>query len=184
MSSRKFLMVMASVFVCTVQTAYAAPASAYAGQESRAIKAMAPEDVEAYLSGKGMGLARAAELNGYPGPSHALALSSELGLTSEQRQLTQALFATMEATAIKLGRALVEEERNLDKLFATKAITPVLLSQSLSQIGQLQAKVREAHLEAHLAQARILTPEQIGRYMQLRGYSTVQGKPGTGHHQH
>jgi Spy/CpxP family protein refolding chaperone len=184
MNSRKFLIVMASLSVCTVQTAHAAPASAYAGQESREIKAMAAEDVDAYLSGKGMGLARAAELNGYPGPSHALALSSELELTSQQQQLTQALFATMEANAIKLGRALVDEERNLDMLFATKAITPALLSQSLSRIGQLQANVRGAHLEAHLTQAGILTPEQTGRYMQLRGYSTGQGKPGSGHHQH
>lgn len=184
MGSRKFAIIMTSVLAWAVHSASAAPASPYAGQEAREIKAMSPEDVQAYLTGKGQGLAKAAELNGYPGPSHALALSSELGLSPEQQQLTQALFARMEANAIRLGQSLIDEERTLDALFATGTITPGSLSQSLNRIGALQAKVREAHLEAHLAQARILTPEQVARYAQLRGYASVQQKPGTGHHQH
>ena len=41
--------------------------SPYVGQESREIKALSPQEISDYLSGKGMGLAKAAELNGYPG---------------------------------------------------------------------------------------------------------------------
>ena len=62
-----------------------APVSPYVGQEVRAIKSLSPEDVDAYLSGKGAGLARAAELNGYAGPRHVLELASELVLTVRQR---------------------------------------------------------------------------------------------------
>jgi Spy/CpxP family protein refolding chaperone len=178
------IVAIASAFVCNAQAATIPPASLYAGQETREIKAMSPEDVQAYLSGKGMGLAKAAELNGYPGPSHVLALSSQLSLTPEQRKLTESLFASMEANAVRLGRPLVEEERKLDQLFATKTITPELLSASLSHIGEMQAKVRAAHLEAHLAQLRILTSEQVAHYMQLRGYTSHDQTFEHGHHQH
>jgi Spy/CpxP family protein refolding chaperone len=60
--------------------------------------------------------------------------------------------------------------QRLDQLFAAKTVTPQLLAGSLSEIGSLQARVRGAHLEAHLAQVEILTPEQNARYAQLRGY--------------
>jgi Spy/CpxP family protein refolding chaperone len=160
-------------------------ASPYAGQEARDIKSLSPDDVNAYLSGKGMGLAKAAELNGYAGPSHVLELAPQLALTPEQRAKTEALFASMEAKATLLGQALVEEERKLDRLFATKAITPELLSISLVEIGSLQAKVRGAHLEAHLAQVEILTPEQNARYAQLRGYEGSGTHSGhDGQHKH
>ena len=87
----------------------------------------------------------------------------------------------MEARAQSLGQALVEEERKLDRLFATKSVTPALLSRSLSEIGALQAQVREAHLQAHLAQVAILTPEQVARYGELRGYSEAGTTGHTGH---
>lgn len=176
------LMTLVASFLCRAESA---PVSTpYAGQESREIKALSPEDVQAYLSGKGMGLAKAAELNGYPGPSHVLALSSQLGLTPEQERLSRALFASMEAKAISAGAPLVEEERKLDLLFAAKAITPELSSSVLTHISELQAKVRAAHLEAHLAQVRILTPEQVAHYMQLRGYTSAEPTPKHEHHQH
>ncbi|WLQ15680.1 hypothetical protein O5O45_07095 [Hahella aquimaris] len=184
MSFRSYIVVIAAAFACSVQAAPSVEASSYAGQEAREIKALSSEDVQAYLSGKGMGLAKAAELNGYPGPSHVLTLASELELTQEQQKLTRALFASMQANAIKWGQSLIEEERKLDNLFAAKLITPELLSQSLTQIGELQAKVRAAHLEAHLTQGRILTPGQVTRYMQLRGYNSGQSEPNAHHHQH
>ena len=158
----------------------APPASPYVGQGAREIKALSPEDVDAYLSGKGMGLALAAELNGYAGPSHVLELASQLALTPEQRTRTEALFASMASKATSLGRSLVEAERKLDHLFATKTVTPELMASSLNEIGLLQAKVRGAHLEAHLAQVGILTPEQNARYAQLRGYSSAGAHTGHG----
>jgi len=37
-----------------------------AEQETREIKALSTEEVDGYLKGEGMGLAKAAELNGFP----------------------------------------------------------------------------------------------------------------------
>lgn len=165
--------------------ALAQPASAYAGQETRDIKALSPEEVSTYLSGKGMGLAKAAELNGYPGPAHVLGLAPQLALTPEQRARTEAIFAAMESKAATLGRALVEAERKLDRMFATKAVSVESLASALSEIGVLQAKVRGAHLEAHLAQAQIITAEQSARYAELRGYGGSSAHSGHGgQHRH
>jgi Spy/CpxP family protein refolding chaperone len=162
----------------------AAPATPYAGPEARDIKALSPEDVDAYLAGKGMGLAKAAELNGLPGPSHVLELSAQLALTPEQRVRTEALFAAMASKARGLGQTLVERERSLDRQFADRTITPEALSRSLEEIGALQAKVRGAHLEAHLAQVAILTPEQNAMYARLRGYASTDEHAGHGAHMH
>ena len=75
--------------------------------------------------------------------------------------------------------------REFHRLFATKAVTPELLNSSLNEIGSLQAKVRAAHLEAHLTQFGILTPEQNARYSKLRGYGSTGAKTNHGgQHKH
>jgi Spy/CpxP family protein refolding chaperone len=117
-----------------------------------------------------MGYAKAAELNGYPGPLHVLELADELSLTDAQRRETQAVFDSMKQKAVDLGRALVDEEARLDRLFAQKEANAEALDAALLRIGELQARVRGVHLEAHLAQARILSPEQVERYLKLRRY--------------
>jgi hypothetical protein len=61
-----------------------APTSPYAGHQTRTIKALSPEDVAALLNAEGMGMAKAVELNGYPGPVHVLTLAKELKLTTAQ----------------------------------------------------------------------------------------------------
>ena len=161
---------------------HATPPSPYSGQESRKIKALSTEDVQAYLAGKGMGFAKAAELNGYPGPSHVLTLAADLGLTADQKQRTESLFSNMESTAIALGRPLIEGERKLDQMFAEKTVTPESLGQALARIGELQAQIRQAHLAAHLVQAEILTPAQLSKYMILRGYTdTLRSEDHAGH---
>lgn len=161
--------------------ALAQPASPYAGQQQRAIKALADEEVRDYLAGRGMGLARAAELNGYPGPMHVLELAEPLALSAEQRTRTQRLFESMRADAIAVGRALVDEERTLDALFRGRTVDPDALSRTLARIGQRQAEVRRVHLAAHLAQVEILTPEQVRRYAELRGYDGSQPASPSGH---
>jgi Spy/CpxP family protein refolding chaperone len=146
------------------------PYSPYAGQETRATKALSPEDVQSYLAGKGMGSAKAAERNGCPGPAHVLTLADALSLSGEQRKRTEALFKTMENKAVALGRSLIEKERQLDLAFAEKSVTRDSLRQTLQGIALLQAQLRQAHLEAHLEQVNILTPAQISTYNTLRGY--------------
>ena len=184
MNKSALLFAYAVSSVLLFNLAYANSPSPYSGQELRKIKALSPEDVLAYLSGKGLGLAKAAELNGYPGPSHVLALASELGLTADQKQRTESLFKSMESKAILLGQPLVEEERKLDQMFAEKMITPESLGQSLTRIGELQGQLRLAHLEAHLTQVEILTPAQVSKYMLLRGYSDAHQTESHAGHKH
>src|SRR5882672_3525573 len=94
----------------------------YAGQQARDIKALSEDDVKQYLAGAGMGYARSAELNRYPGPMHVLELAEPLKLTSEQRAATKALMDSHKAEARALGAKLVESERALDQLFRTSGV--------------------------------------------------------------
>src|SRR5438874_10327714 len=92
--------------------------SPYAGMEKRPIKALSDQQVADLKAGRGMGLALAAELNGYPGPSHLLELAAELGLSDDQRSRIQGLFEAMKAETIPIGEQLIAQERTLDTLFA------------------------------------------------------------------
>src|SRR5690606_34924677 len=113
-----------SLFICLLAVAAGAPCgraqhvppSPYAGDVTRPIKALSGAEIDAYLTGAGMGLARAAELNHYPGPRHVLDLADSLDLSAEQREQTRAIFDAMQAQAISLGRELVARERSLDSL--------------------------------------------------------------------
>ena len=88
----------------------AAERSPYAGWRERNIKALSPEQVEDYLEGRGMSMALAAELNGYPGPRHVLELADELGLTADQLAQTQRLFEDMRLKAVELGERIVARD--------------------------------------------------------------------------
>jgi Spy/CpxP family protein refolding chaperone len=145
--------------------------SHYAGMESRDIKALSPSDLEGLRAGRGMSLALAAELNGYPGPLHVLELGEKLELTQSQRAATQELFQRMRTAAVAAGEKLVSAERDLDRLFASKAATQQQLAQLLARVAEAQAELRGTHLQAHLEQVRILTPGQVVKYNKLRGYA-------------
>lgn len=153
-----------------VFSAYATTESPYAGQEVRDIKALSPQEVDDYLGGKGLGYARAAELNHYPGPRHVLGLSAELGLSDEQVARTKTIFAAMQEKAIELGRQLVSKEQALNHGFAAGAIDAESLLALVSEIGALDAQIRFVHLNAHLQQRALLTEHQVTLYDGLRGY--------------
>lgn len=114
-----------------------------AAEPVRSIKSLSAERIAGLEAGHGLGYARAAERNGYPGPKHVLELADALALSDEQRIRTQALFDAMQARAIELGRALLAAE----------------------------AELRALHLQAHLAQIDVLDDRQIAEYARLRGYA-------------
>lgn len=144
--------------------------SAYAGQEAREIKSLSAEEIRAYLAGEGMGFAKAAELNRYPGPKHVLELADKLELTEDQRRDTQAIFDAMKSEATRLGKRFVDLEVQLDSLFAGGRITPIELEEHVQKLAAVRGMIRIAHLKAHLAERKILTAEQIQKYDALRGY--------------
>jgi hypothetical protein len=106
------------VFAIEPAVATSTPAQ-YAGEETREIKSLSQSEIADLLSGRGMGLARAAELNGYPGPMHVLELASQLKLSGSQEAKTREVFSRMQASAKELGAQLVDAERSLDLLFKT-----------------------------------------------------------------
>ena len=118
------------------------PSASYAGQQNRPIKALSPEDIAALLKGEGLGMAKAAELNGYPGPRHVLDLAAQLKLTPDQRQQVQAVFDRMSTGAKSLGAELVSRERVLDQLFQNGEILPDRLSAEAIGIAELQGRLR------------------------------------------
>jgi hypothetical protein len=142
----------------------------YAGLQQRTIKALSDEQIADLKTGRGMGLALAAELNGYPGPLHVLELKDQLRLTAEQRAQFQRLYDSMKAEAIATGEALIEGERSLDQQFAKRTMTPEDLAALTAKIGNAQGKLRAVHLKYHLTTADLLTADQRQRYAELRGY--------------
>ena len=148
----------------------AAP-SPYSGEESRAIKALSDADVKAYQEGTGMGLAKPAELNQYPGPRHVLDNAEALQLSPAQRAGVEASLREMKAEAVTLGQQILEAEKRLDALFAERTASPASVSQLTRQIAELQGQLRAVHLRAHVQVRGQLTPEQIEQYVALRGYA-------------
>jgi Spy/CpxP family protein refolding chaperone len=177
------LMVLSLVF-CVAAAAQESKPGGYAGEERREIKALSAGEVEQLLNGHGMGLAKAAELNHYPGPRHVLELAAELQLTPDQRTRTQAAFARMRDEAVPLGRRIVERERALDAMFAKGEIDASKLRAATAEIARLQGELRAAHLAAHLEMRRLLSPEQIKKYDELRGYAAGHKPAGQHGHDH
>jgi Spy/CpxP family protein refolding chaperone len=143
----------------------------YAGLQSRTIKALSEQQIADLKAGRGMSLALAAELNGYPGPMHVLEHADALDLFEAQRTKMQGFMAAMKAEAVPLGEQLIAQEARLDRQFADKTITPASLTAALQEIGSTQAALRAAHLKHHLLAAELLTPAQLARYAELRGYA-------------
>jgi hypothetical protein len=157
---------------------FAAPAAAqdhsaspYAGLEKREVKALSDQQIADLRAGRGMGLALAAELNFYPGPSHVLELADALHLSDKQRTQTKNLFDAMKAETMPIGERIIDEETVLDRLFAERRITPELLEAVTSRISVQQGRLRAAHLRYHMIMVEVLSPAQIARYAALRGYS-------------
>ena len=172
-----FLTAVALAVMCNSVSAQST--QPYAGFEQRPIKALSSQQIDDLRTGRGMGLALAAELNGYPGPRHVLELAHPLNLSSDQRAQVQHLFDAMEREAAPLGTKLIEQESELDQLFSARVVTPETLKAAIDAISLTQARLRESHLKYHLRTAAVLDQNQMQQYAELRGYR----KPEHHHHQ-
>lgn len=170
--------VLAALVLAALPAAAQAPMP-YAGMQQRPIKALSADAQADLLAGRGMGLALAAELNGFPGPMHVLELADHLGLTPAQREATTALMARMRTEAIRLGQAIVAAESALDQAFAARTIDRAAVSRHAAAIATLQGELRAVHLATHLDQAALLTTAQVAAHGSARGYA---GEAPAGHH--
>ena len=144
--------------------------SEYVGEEHRGIKTLSEKEIEQYLSGAGMGFAKAAELNHYPGPKHVLDLADTLGISAEKKSVLEKIYVEMKANAIQAGKQILENEKVLNDAFSAGTISLTQLEHVTNKIGALQAKLRFTHLRAHLVTKSLMTKHQIHLYDQLRGY--------------
>lgn len=159
-----FLLVMVSCF------SLAAEESPYVGQELREIKSLSEREVASLLRGDGMGFAKLAELNHFPGPRHVLDIADQLSLSPGQLSETRSLYEEMRRNAVALGRELLLAESRLNQAFQEESVSSESLESALLEIGEIRARLRYVHLEAHLRQKKLLRPEQIQRYDEVRGY--------------
>ena len=150
-------------------------AKPYAGQQDRAISTLSDADIAALEAGQGWGLAKPAELNGYPGPLHLLKMAEEIELTEEQIGEIEAVFKAMRTEAAALGQQYLDAERVVDSLFRDGVADRESVQAALQKAAHLRMALRQVHLDAHLAVTPLLTQHQRHTYAMLRGY-------GDGHH--
>lgn len=153
------------------QTTVAPTPAPYAGQQMSSVPGLTEAEIGTLRTGSGMGLARPADLNGYPGPRHVLDLADDLGLSDEQRAAFEALFEQMKAEAVPLGERFLDRYAALWAAFRDTTITTEALQQRTGEIGQVEGELRATHLKYHLLTKPLLTDAQVAAYARLRGYA-------------
>jgi len=148
--------------------------SPYAGMESSEIPSLTPQELEGLRSGAGLGFAKPAELNRYPGPKHVLELTEPLGLTDEQRSEILGIESAMRIGAIELGNAIIDAERKLNTRFEHGHMDDETLAAATGKIARLYGELRYTHLRAHLTTRDVLTQKQVTAYDRLRGYEHTE----------
>jgi Spy/CpxP family protein refolding chaperone len=161
----------------------AAASQPYAGQQSREVASLSEQELKDLETGRGMGLAKSAEVNGHPGPAHVLELAEQLKLTPEQRALVKDAFDRMQAKAKALGEAYIKAEKAVDQAFKAGPARASEVSALVGEASRLLGEVRLSHLLAHVEITPVLTPEQRARYAELRGYAGGTAKQ-THKHKH
>ena len=167
----KLSLVLLFIFVTSMSVFAETYTSKYVGEEYRKIKSLSPDDVEELKKGSGWGLAKAAELNGLPGPAHILEMEDKIYLTDKQKKKIQKIYNEMKGEAIALGKQLIRLEMGLNRGFSNRNINQELLENYVREIEKVRAKLRIVHLSTHLQTPNILTNKQIILYNKLRGYS-------------
>ena len=148
------------------ETAY----SGYFGEHDRPIKSLSLDDIAELERGGGWGLAKAAELNGVPGPAHLIELKDDIPLLPQQLTNIRTIYLEMNEAAIAAGQRLILAEAALDRAFRVNELAEAELHELLDRIAISRRDLRFIHLSAHMTVSRLLTYTQISKYNQLRGY--------------
>ena len=160
--------------------------SPYRQQAETGLRGLDEKEIADLKAGAGMGLARAAELNSYPGPRHVLDAieHGKLPASREQRERIQQVFNTMNGDAVSVGAKILAEEQGLEAGFRSATMTDIDLRSRVARIATLQGELRAIHLAAHIVTRRILSESQITRYNELRGYTGAEDKHKGQQHKH
>ena len=167
---------LAGISSCLVTVSIPAPAqhahepSSYAQSRGTEVATLTDEEVRALRHGEGMGLARAAELNHFPGPRHLLELASELSLGEDQIRRIRAIHNKMKSQAVSKGEDIITAESHLAGLFASGEPSAREVTRVTGRLGVMRGQLQAIHLLAHIEAARELSAGQIREYDRLRGY--------------
>jgi len=156
-----------SVALAQMAAHHAPPASAR--------MALSDTELAELRQGMGMGLAKPAEINGYPGPSHALDIAAQLELSAEQVAALGAIRERMATRARALGAEIIAQEEVLARLFAEGRVDGEKLATATAENAALRGRLRAVHLGAHLETKALLSAQQVRRYAVLRGYAAAPG---------
>ena len=181
------IVIVATLASCTAQpastpTSTPVPTSPYVSLRDNPIRGMSPEEVKELETGAGAGFARAAELNGYPGPRHILDLRDNLDLSEDQRAEVQKLYDAMNGEARQMGAEILQLETELELAFREGTIDGTTLETKVSNLAEKYGELRLLHLRTHLTAIQFLTPHQLTLYNQLRGYSQPHSPDHSGGH--
>ncbi len=168
--------IVTGVLLCIASAAsaqHAAPpghdhGAAGAGQGHLVAQSCADEFEKVVGSGRGFGLAFAADQNGYPGPMHVLELKDKLKLTADQEAKIHALMSAMFAESRPKSERLLDAERKLRRLFADSAASEAAVRAATAEVEQSRTEVRLVHLLTHLRTRDLLTDEQRRIYHEAR----------------
>jgi hypothetical protein len=173
---RTAILIMLVMLLAPAAVAQNSLTSPYRQQAASGLRGLNEAEIGELRAGTGMGLARAAELNSYPGPRHVLdaVTAGEFPMTLEQTQRIQQIFDQMKRDAQRIGAQILEEEERLEVAFRSATITEPDLNSRVARIAGLQGELRSVHLAAHVATRAVLSETQVARYNELRGYGTGQ----------
>src|SRR6056297_2660183 len=149
----------------------------HAGHQGRGHDAMQAREFRNLQQGRGMGMGRAAETNGYPGPMHVLQHAAALELTDGQIERTRELMTRVKTRAPALGQQVIDAEKQLEAMFAEGSVNAAKMDALLLEIAELRAHLRSLHLTAHLDQAAVLTETQLEQYKALRSTDSEARRP-------
>ncbi len=161
---------MLAMISMPTQAQHVHESSSYAHSRGAEVTSLTDEEVRALRQGEGMGLARAAELNHFPGPRHLLDLASDLELSDAQVRRIRAIHDRMKSQAVAKGEDIIMAEKHLANLFASGDPTAQQMTQVTEHLGAMRGQLQAIHLLAHIEAARELSAGQIREYDKLRGY--------------
>jgi len=134
-------------------------------------------------TGRGFGMAFAADQNGYPGPLHILELKDRLKLTAEQEAKAQAMMAAVLAESRFKSARLLHAEAKLAQLFASGQADEASVRAAVADVENARTEVRLVHLMTHLKTRDLLTDEQRRLYNEARWSAhRPMGPHGVGSH--
>ena len=134
----------------------------------RAAQACATEFEQVVGTGRGFGMAFAADENGYPGPLHVLELKDRLKLSAEQEAKMQHLMHAMFAESKPKSARLLEAEATLKRLFADRTADEATVRAAVDGVERARREVRLVHLLTHLKTRDLLSEEQRRIYHETR----------------